>query len=103
VTAGKGEDEKRYEWQPWPSDSLDGMPPRRRRLVVWALWWLMLLSVVPEIALDALRVPQTWRSFAYAAVVLAIFTPLIRRAVDETRALRAEGVDVPRTRSPARH
>jgi hypothetical protein len=58
------------------------MPPKRRRLVVWVLWWLMLLSVVPEIVLDALGVPQPWRSFAYAAVVVAIFTPLIRGAVD---------------------
>jgi len=95
VTAGKGEDEKGYEWQSWPSGSLDGMPPKRRRPVVWVLWWLMLLSVVPEIVLDALRVPQPWRSFAYAAVVVAIFAPLIRGAVDETRALRAEGVNVP--------
>jgi hypothetical protein len=95
MTSGTSGDGKRYEWQSWPSDSLEGMPPKRRRLVVWVLWWLIILSVVPEIVLDALRVPQPWRSFAYTAVVVAIFAPLIRGAVDETRALRAEGVDVP--------
>ena len=64
MTPDKGADGKSYEWQSWPADSLEGMPPKRRRLVVWVLWWLMLLSVVPEIVLDALRVPQPWRSFA---------------------------------------
>jgi hypothetical protein len=95
MTSGKGDDGTKYAWQSWPADSLEGMPPKRRRLAVWVLWWLIILSVVPEIVLDALRVPQPWRSFAYAAVVVAIFAPLIRGAVDETRTLRAEGVHVP--------
>jgi hypothetical protein len=91
----RGDDGKKYEWQSWPTDSLEGMPPKRRRLVVWVLWWLIILSGVLQVALDAARLPQPWRSLAYTAVVVAIFAPLIRGAVSETRALRTEGVDVP--------
>lgn len=95
MTSGKGEDGKGYEWQSWPSASLDGMPPKRRRLVVWALLWLIILSSVLQAALDAAEIPQLWRSLTYTAVVVAIFAPLIRGAVTETSALRAEGVDLP--------
>jgi hypothetical protein len=91
----RGDDGKKYEWQSWPADSLEGMPPKRRRLVVWVLWWLIILSGVLQVALDAAEILPPWRSFAYAVVVVSIFVPLIRGAVDETRALRAEGVDVP--------
>ena len=95
MTSGN-RDGKRYPWQSWPSDSLDGMPPKRRRLVVWALLWLIILSGVLQATLDAADIAQPWRSITYTAVLVAIFAPLIRGAVTETRALRAEGVDLPR-------
>jgi hypothetical protein len=103
MTSGTSGDRKRYEWQSWPSDSLEGMPPKRRRLVVWVLWWLIILSVVPEIVLDALRVPQPWRSFAYTAVVVAIFAPLIGEPSMKHAPFGLRVSMCPRTRSPARH
>jgi len=95
MTSGSGEDGKKYAWQSWPSDSLEGMPPTRRRLVVWGLLWLMFLNFVLRSALDAAGIPEPWLSVAFAAVVAAVFVPLIRGVVSETRALRAEGVHVP--------
>ncbi|MBT2550859.1 hypothetical protein [Arthrobacter sp. ISL-65] len=40
---GAGNDGNKYEWQSWPPDSLDGMPPKRRLLADWAIFWLILL------------------------------------------------------------
>jgi hypothetical protein len=71
------------------------MPPKRRRLVVWALLWLMGLNIVLRIALDAVGIPEPWLSLVFAAVLAAVFVPLVRGAITETRALRAEGVDMP--------
>lgn len=95
MTTGSGDDGRKYEWQSWPSDSLEGMPPKRRRLVVWGLLWLVLLSSVLGGVLEAIGVLQPWRSLVSAAVLAAVFVPLIGGAVAEARDLRAEGVDVP--------
>ena len=81
----------KYEWQSRPSDSLDGMPPKRRRLVVWGLWWFFLVGVLLGGALDAANVPQPWRTLLAVAALLAVFAPLIRGAVIETR----EGIVLP--------
>ena len=94
MTSGSGAGGKRYEWQSWPSDSLEGMPPKRRRLVVWGLLWLFLSSLLDSI-LEALGVPELWRPVLLAAALAAVFVPLVRGAIAETRALRAEGVDMP--------
>ena len=88
-------DGQKYEWRSWPSNSLEGMPPKRRRLAGWVLLWFLLLNVVPTFVLDILGILQPWRSIVFAAVMAAVFGPLIRGAVRETRALRADGVDVP--------
>lgn len=95
MTSGGGDGGSRYEWQSWPSDSLEGMPPKRRRLVVWGLLWLMVLNFVLRIALDAAGIPEPWLSLVFATVLAAVFVPLVRGATAETRALRAEGVDLP--------
>lgn len=95
MTSGSGDGDARYEWQSWPSDSLEGMPPKRRRLVVWGLLWLFLLSSVLQSVLSAAGMPEPWRSVVLAAALAAVFVPLIRGAITETRALRAEGVDMP--------
>jgi hypothetical protein len=73
---GGGNDGNKYEWQSWPADSLEGMPPKHRRLVVWGLLWVMLLNFVMRTVLDAL-------------------VPMIRGSASETRSLRAEGIDLP--------
>ena len=85
----------KYEWQSWPSDSLEGMPPKRRRLVVWGLWWFLLLGALLGSALDAANVPQPWRTLLAVAGLAAVFGPLIRGAAIETRKLRAEGIVLP--------
>ena len=90
-----GNDGNKYEWQSWPSDSLEGMPPKHRRLVVWGLLWVMFLNFVLWIILDALGVTEPWSSLVLAAVLAAIFVPLVRGSASETRALRAEGIDLP--------
>ncbi|WP_230010933.1 hypothetical protein [Microbacterium sp. Bi128] len=95
MTSGSGDGGRTYEWQSWPSDSLEGMPPKRRRLVVWGLLWLFLLSGVLQGVLSAVGIPEPWRSVVFAAALAAVFVPLIRGAAAETRALRAEGVDMP--------
>ena len=95
MTSGSGDVGKKYEWQSWPSDSLEGMPPKHRRLVVWGLLWVMVLNFVLRIVLDALGIPEPWSSVVLAAVLAAVFIPLVRGSASETRALRAEGIDLP--------
>lgn len=95
MTSESGDGGKRYAWQSWPSDSLEGMPPKRRRLVVWGMLWLFLLSSLLQSVLGAVGMPEPWRSVLLAAALAAVFIPLIRGATTETRALRAEGIDMP--------
>lgn len=90
-----GKNSKKYEWQSWPSDSLEGMPPKRRRLVVWGLWWFLFLGVLLGSVLEAANVPQPWRTLLAIAGIAALFGPLIRGAMIETRKLRAEGIVLP--------
>jgi len=92
---GGGNDGNKYEWQSWPADSLEGMPPKHRRLVVWGLLWVMLLNFVMRTVLDALGIPEPWASLVLLAVLAAVFIPLIRGSASETRSLRAEGIDLP--------
>lgn len=96
MATGAGEDGNKYEWQSWPPDSLEGMPPKRRRLAGWALaFWFFLLAGLLGSAFEAAGVPQPWRALLVAAVLAAVFIPLIRAAVLETRQLRAEGIELP--------
>lgn len=88
-------DGSKYQWQSWPADSLDGMPPRRRRLVVWGLLWLFFLISVVGGVLHAIGLSEPGRSLVIAGVLAAVFVPLIRAAVREDRALRSEGIDLP--------
>lgn len=92
---GASNDGNKYAWQSWPPDSLEGMPPKRRRLAVWGLWWFLLLGVLLGSVLDSANVPQPWRTLLAVAALAVVFGPLIRGAVLETRKLRAEGIDLP--------
>lgn len=95
MVPGSVNEGNKYEWQSWPADSLEGMPPKHRRLVVWGLLWVMILNFVLRIVLDALSMPEPWSSLVLAAVLAAVFIPLIRESASETRALRDEGIDLP--------
>ncbi len=95
MTTGAGRDGNKYEWQSWPPDSLDGMPPKRRRLAGWAVFWLLLLGSLLGSVFEAVGVVQPWRSLFVLAVLAAVVVPLIRAAVLETRQLRAEGIEMP--------
>jgi hypothetical protein len=88
-------DGNKYDWQSRPSDSLEGMPPKRRRLVAWGLWWFFLLGTLISSALDAANVSQPWRTLLAVAALAAVFGPLIRGAMIETRNLRTEGIVLP--------
>lgn len=35
MATGAGKDGNKYEWQSWPTRSLEGMPPKHRRLAAW--------------------------------------------------------------------
>jgi hypothetical protein len=96
MARGEGKNGNKYEWQSWPPDSLEGMPPKRRRLAGWAvIFWFILLGGFLGPAFEALGVAQPWRSLLVAAVLAAVFFPLIRAAVVETHQLRAEGIELP--------
>jgi MFS family permease len=86
---------KKYEWQSWPPDSLEGMPPRRRRLVAWGLLWFLILGSVVGGILGAIGLSEPWRSLLVAGGLAAVFVPLIRAAALEDRQLRGEGIDLP--------
>jgi hypothetical protein len=95
MATGASKDGNKYEWQSWPPDSLEGMPPKRRRLVGWTVvfWFLLLGGLRP--AAEAVGVGQPWRSLLVVGVLAAVFVPLIRGAVLESRQLRAEGINLP--------
>jgi hypothetical protein len=93
MATGTGSRGNKYERQSWPADSLEGMPPKRKRLVVWAFLWLFLLSWLLDLGLEAAGIPQPWRSVLIGAALAAVLIPLIRAAATETRELRAEGID----------
>lgn len=95
MAMGAGKSDNRYEWQSWPPDSLEGMPPKRRRLAGWAIFWFIILGSLLGSALEAFGVPEPWRSTLIAAVLAAMFVPLIRAAASEARQLRAEGIELP--------
>jgi hypothetical protein len=63
------------EWQSWPPDSLDGMPPKRRRLAGWAIFWFILLGGLLGSAAEAAGIAQPWRSLLVVGVLAAIFVP----------------------------
>ncbi|CAH0265168.1 hypothetical protein SRABI83_03491 [Arthrobacter sp. Bi83] len=95
MAAGTGRDDNKYEWQDWPPDSLEGMPPKRRRLAGWAIFWFLLLGSLLGSALEATGIVQPWRELLVVAVLAAVFVPLMRAAVLETRQLRDEGIELP--------
>jgi hypothetical protein len=96
MATGAGNDGNKYEWQSWPPDSLERMPPTRRRLVGWTVvFWFILLGGLLGAAAEVASIAQPWRSLLVAAVLAGVFVPLIRGAVLETRQLRAEGIDLP--------
>ena len=95
MATGAGKSDNRYEWQSWPPDSLEGMPPKRRRLAGWAIFWFIILGSLLGSILEAIGVPEPWRAVLVAAVLAAVFVPLIRAATLETRQLRAEGIELP--------
>ncbi|WP_229992206.1 hypothetical protein [Arthrobacter sp. Bi26] len=53
------------------------------------------MSSLLQSVLGAVGMPEPWRSVLLAAALAAVFIPLIRGATTETRALRAEGIDMP--------
>lgn len=71
------------------------MPPKRRRLAGWAIFWLIVLGGLVGVAAEAAGIVQPWRSLFVAGVLAAVFVPLIPGAVLEGRQLRAEGIDLP--------
>lgn len=95
MATGAGKESNKYEWQDWPPDSLNGMPPKRRRLVVWALLSLLFVGLLLDAVLEAAGITQPWHSLLAAAVLAAVFGPLIRGAILEARQLRAEGINLP--------
>lgn len=95
MTSEDGKDGHKYEWQSWPPDSLEGMPPKRRRLVAWGFLWFLLVGWLFGEVLEAVGIMQPWRSLLTIAGLAAIFVPLIRGAALESRQLRAEGIDLP--------
>jgi hypothetical protein len=64
-------------------------------LAGWALFWFLILGSLLGSALEAVGIPDPWRSLLVVGAVAAVFIPLIRAAVLEARGLRAEGIDLP--------
>jgi hypothetical protein len=95
MVTGQGANGNKYEWQSWPPDSLEGMPPKRRRLVAWGLLWFLLVGWLVGVIMEVAGVSQPWRSLLTVTGAAALFALLIRGAVLETRQLRAEGITLP--------
>jgi hypothetical protein len=78
----------------WPADSLEGMPPKRKRLIVWGLLGYFLLQFI-AIGLRAAGLPRVVTMLVVVAAVAAIFIPLGRAAWLELQQQRAEGLEPP--------
>jgi hypothetical protein len=78
----------------WPADSLEGMPPKRKRFIVWVLlaWFLF---PFPGMVLRAAGLPDFATTLVVTAAVAAIFIPLGRAAWQELQQRRAEGLEPP--------
>jgi hypothetical protein len=81
--------------QRWPADSLEGMPPKKRRLIVWALLWFFPLETVAALILRWSGLSSFATSLGVTVLTAAIFIPLGRAACLELQQRRAEGLEPP--------
>lgn len=71
----------------WPADSLEGMPPRRRRFIVWWLVFSILLYPVVAFPLQLLGLPRFVAVLLAFLVFFVVAVPVIRAARSERREL----------------
>lgn len=71
----------------WPADSLEGMPPKKRRLIVWWLVFSCLLYPVVAFPLELLGVPLGLTIALAFLVFLIAAIPIIRSARKERHTL----------------
>lgn len=83
------------DWKSWPPDSLDGMPPKRRRLVAWALVWFFFVQSIAADVLLSIGLPLILTTLIGLVITLAVFGPLLHGARQETRQLRAQDEEPP--------
>ncbi|MEZ2388342.1 hypothetical protein AB6813_02120 [bacterium RCC_150] len=95
MEGGAGRAGNKYDWQSCPPDSLDGMPPKRRRLVVWGMLWFYVLGAIVAGVVHFLGVPEPWQTLLVAIVIAVVFWRLVKGAAVEERQLRAEGIELP--------
>jgi hypothetical protein len=79
------------DWRAWPPESLEGMPPKRRRLAGWALAWLFLILPLLGIALQAAGLSEGLSRLLAFGAAAVFLVPMVRAVHRETRQLRAEG------------
>lgn len=75
--------------------------PARRRLIIAAVIWVLVVRTAILLAADALEVTDIWRGIASMSLFLAIFIPLSLSAVRELNDARRRG-DEPLPQIPSR-
>lgn len=75
--------------------------PARRRLIIAAVIWVLVIRTGILIAADTFQISDGWRTVISIALLLAIFVPLSLTAVKELNELRRRG-DEPLPQIPTR-
>jgi hypothetical protein len=85
----------------WPADSLEGMPPKKRRFIVWWLVFSCLLYPVVAFPLKLLGVPWFVAVLLAFLIFFVVAIPVIRAARREHRELlHAEHNERPENEAP---
>lgn len=71
----------------WPADSLEGMPPKKRRFIVWWLLFSCLLYPVVAFPLRLIGVPYFIAVIISFLIFFVVAIPVIRAARREKREL----------------
>lgn len=69
--------------------------PARRRLIIVAVIWVLVIRTLVLVGADLLGIPDIWATIINVSLFLAIFTPLSLLAVKELNEARRRGDEPP--------
>ncbi len=87
IMAPPDNEQRKKDSRQWPADSLEGMPPKKRRFIVWWLVFSILLYPVAAFPLELLGLPRFVAVLLAFLIFFVVAIPVIRGARRERREL----------------